>query len=82
MTARDLPDFSKMLDLSALDLDLSDVLKPEDLAANIPAAPKLNLMDMVSQMKFNFTEEGMQSLAHRAFARLSGEHQGQAGGRF
>ena len=62
LDADDLPDFSKMLDLSALDLDLSDVLKPEDLAANIPAAPKLNLMDMVSQMKFNFTEEGMQSL--------------------
>ena len=60
LDADDLPDFSKMLDLSAL--DLSDVLKPEDLAANIPAAPKLNLMDMVSQMKFNFTEEGMQSL--------------------
>lgn len=62
LDADDLPDFSKMLDLSALDLDLSDVLKSEDLAANIPAAPKLNLMDMVSQMKFNFTEEGMQSL--------------------
>ncbi|MFR3320417.1 MAG: hypothetical protein ACLTSZ_03610 [Lachnospiraceae bacterium] len=62
LDANDLPDFSKMLDLSALDLDLLDVLKPEDLAANIPAAPKLNLMDMVSQMKFNFTEEGMQSL--------------------
>ncbi|MDD6325700.1 MAG: ATP-binding cassette domain-containing protein [Lachnospiraceae bacterium] len=62
MDAGDLPDFSKMLDLSALDLDLSDVLKPEDLAANIPAAPELNLMDMVSQMKFHFTEEGMQSL--------------------
>ena len=62
LDADDLADFSKMLDLSALDLDLSDVLKPEDLAANIPAAPKLNLMDMVSQMKFNFTEEGMQSL--------------------
>ena len=54
--------------------------KPEDLAANIPAAPKLNLMDMVSQMKFNFTEEGMQSLLTELFARLSGEHQGQAGG--
>ena len=31
LDAGDLPDFSKMLDLSALDLDLSDVLKPEDL---------------------------------------------------
>lgn len=62
MDAGDMPDFSKMLDLSSLDLDLSDVLKPEDLAASIPAAPELDLMDMVSQMKFNFTEESMQSL--------------------
>ena len=43
LDADDLPDFSKMLDLSALDLDLSDVLKSEDLAANIPAAPKLGI---------------------------------------
>ena len=62
MDAGDLPDFSKMLDLSSLSLDLSDVLKPEDLAASIPAAPELDLSDMIGEMKFNFTEGGMQSL--------------------
>ena len=62
--ADDLPDFSKMLDLSALDLDLSDGAEAGRPRRRIfrRAAPKLNLMDMVSQMKFNFTEEGMQSL--------------------
>ena len=55
--AGSMPDFSSMISLGDLDLNLSDAIDPDEILKDLPADQVPDLSQALSAVKFDFTEE-------------------------
>ena len=57
-----MPDLSKLIKLDDLDLDLSQMIDPEEILKNLPADQVPDMSQALKSVKFDFTEEKVTAL--------------------